>query len=134
MPHNPRKPPGSGIRPYRLGFILLYGQHKWIERDRGYIRFPMTAMAKHMKMPRKYIPTQLEHLQRWGIIQSFRCHKYTATIQITVPQGMSYLVGPDPIYTEIKDGDKINAKDLQEELNLMFKKLVSHNPEVINVQ
>jgi hypothetical protein len=79
-----------GVTPYKLLVTLLYGHHKWLERDGGKVRFPCAIMSKHLKVPACRVQDYLYLLQDWGLLESVRWNRYWATIQISVPVDMEY--------------------------------------------
>lgn len=89
----PGRPRGAGLKPYKLALTLLYGQHKWIERSETQIRIPVSRAASHFKLRAARLQEYLYLLEDWGILTSVKWNQYWATIEVQVPQGMSFIVG-----------------------------------------
>lgn len=84
---------GSGVTPYKLMLTLMYGHHKWIERDQDKIRFPNAIMAKHLKVGVARIQEYLYLLEDWDIIGTVRVNKYWTTVSIIPPVNMVHNMG-----------------------------------------
>lgn len=78
--------------PYKLMMILLYGQHKWIDRNGPITVLPVATAAKHMRTRANRINEYLTQLETWGFL-SFTWYKHFAKITIETPVGMAYDLG-----------------------------------------
>ena len=84
------KPKGSGIGPYKIFVTMLYGQHKWIERDGSSVRLPISKAATYMRTRANRIIGYLMLLEDWGLVESVKINEFWATIQLRTPLGMSW--------------------------------------------
>lgn len=79
------RPQGSTIVPYRIAMTLLYGKHRWIERDGPNIRIPVARAAAHFKVRAGKLREHLYTLENWGFIWAMRWNSSWATIQMSPP-------------------------------------------------
>ena len=88
---------------YKLLLTLMYGQHKWIERDNNYVRIPCAKIATHMRTRPVRIQKFLYLLEDWGVVDHISWNKYWATIRIIPPLGMRFIINIGQDITETID-------------------------------
>lgn len=78
---------------YRLLSLLLYGQHKWIERVGPTIRLPNAILGKHLRTRANKLREQLYTLENMQIISHLRWNPYWTTVELQPPVNMSHNIG-----------------------------------------
>jgi hypothetical protein len=81
-------PKKTATSAYRLGFTILYGVHRWLDRTDTKLRIPNAKMAKHMRLSAQRLRNAYYQLEDWGILESVRWNKYYTTVIIRPPLGM----------------------------------------------
>lgn len=99
---------GDGIGPYKLLMTLMYGQHKWIEREKGTVRVPCAKLASHFNTSASRIQERLYLLEDWGCLNHVRWNRCWTTLQINPPVGMAYVV--DNIECDNNIGDIVDVR------------------------
>ena len=94
------------VRPYKLMMVLLYGQHKWIERDGATIRVPNARCATHMRTRANKIREYLYELENWGFIDKVRWNPYWFSITPRMPVGMAWSIGGSAYVSYVSDNDQ----------------------------
>lgn len=84
---------GAGIGPYKLLVTMLYGKHKWIERDGPTVRLPVPRLANHMRIRAGRLREYTYLLEDWGVVASVRWNPYWVTITLLAPEGAEYRIG-----------------------------------------
>lgn len=83
----------SKTGPLKLALLLLYGQHKWLERTGPTLRMPNVRLAGHFRTRTGRMREYLYELENMGIITHLRWNKAYTTCQVAAPVGMEFSVG-----------------------------------------
>lgn len=86
---------GDGIGAYKLLLLLMYGDHKWIERDGANIRIPCAKLASHFRTSANRIQDRLYLLEDMQCLNMVRWNRYWATVQVRPPKNMGYMIECD---------------------------------------
>jgi len=77
----------------KLAILLMYGQHKWLERTGPTLRLPNARLAGHFRTRAGRIREYLYELEDMGIIAQLRWNPHWTTLVIQPPINMAHNVG-----------------------------------------